>query len=870
MASTMEWVGLTPVPRADVDALGNPPTAANNFVGRAPELTRIISLLLGSARLITLIGPGGIGKTRLAGEAIRRYQRAKNDPVHWVRLARMPRDSSRGSIEEEVAQSVLDGDFSARSTFDALVARFTTAHAGSAPETVLVMDNCEHVLAGAGELIADLLAAVPTLTILATSRAAVGWVDEYAIVVPPLTRLESIALFRQRADLVGQGVIEDGQISMVTSICHHLHHHPLYVRLAAARLLRQPLPMILHELSGKADDKRMWWANGPRVGTDPRHRAVGDVIAWSYDLCDDRERLLLERMSVFVAGYDVNPEEGRDNISEVGVDISAVRSICADDETLDSEDIERTLERLVDQSLVIAHIGTNEVRYSLLESIRLFAQRKLRERSVDDSDENARLAERHLQYYHQRVLDARATWFSPAERALLDWSRAEWDNILTAIEFSLTAHGHAATGLEICSGLIALRAPFHKGSIRITRQWTERSLAAARATSQCPADLEIDALAQLVMLTLCQGQHGAAGHFIEDCIAICLPSNYSGGPWRDTAETDIGLPAPAEFAWGAELMLTHRDPRAIAVLQRARRKYDESGDTGGSATSDLFAAVAAALLGTAQQAFDNAQRIRDRSTKSGALWTKSWAEMVWALALTMHGRPEEALEFVRNALEYQVSSGDQWGALWAVEFRIWSLAHMISDMKHDPDCPTDRLRSLAAEAALLMGGTRTLRARLGIGLGLRLEANELGLFGHETLKAIEAALQVLGREQFNAAVARGTKLRPDHAEVQRLVLGTLQATQSASTQTTNDPPRWASLSAAEREVAILAAAGWTNSSVAARRGSSIKTVDAQVAAILRKLEITARGDIIRQVPQESLEQVHIEAARRPGRQRRNS
>ncbi|MFB8282641.1 helix-turn-helix transcriptional regulator [Nocardia colli] len=836
-----------------------------------PELTRIISLLLGSARLITLIGPGGIGKTRLASETIRRYQKAKNEPVFWVRLARMPRDASRSAIEEEVAQSVLEGDFSARPTFDALVARLTTTTGtGSAPEPVLVLDNCEHVVVGAGELIADLLVSVPTLTILATSRAAIGWVDEYVVVVPPLTRTESIALFRQRADLAGQDITDELQISMVTSICHHLHHHPLYVRLAAARLLRQPLSMILHELSGTADDRRMQWSSGPRVGTDPRHQAVGDVIAWSYNLCDEQERLLLERMSVFVAGYDVNPEERRDDISEIGVDLSAIRSICTDDRALGSDDLEQTLERLVDQSLVIAHIGANEVRYSLLESIRLFMQRKLRERSIDGVDETMLLAERHLHYYHQRVLEARATWFSPAERALLDWARAEWDNILTAIEFSLTAHGHAATGLEICSGLIALRAPFHKGSIRITRQWTERSLAATRTAPVCPADLEIDALAQLVMLTLCQGQHRAAVRFLEDCIAVCLPSNYSGIPWNDTAETDIGLPAPAEFAWGSVLMLIHRDPLAIVVLQRARKKYDESGDAGGSATSELFAAVAAALVGTAEQAFEIAQGIRDRSTASGALWTKSWSDMVWALAQTMHGHPETALEFVRNALAYQVPSGDQWGALWAVEFRIWSLAHMISDMQRDPRSDGDRIRALATEAAQLMGGTRTLRARLGIGIGLRLDVDKMGLFGDETREAIESVQHVLGQEQFRTAVAWGTQLRPDRAEVQRLVLGTLPATKSPSSHLNDDKTPWATLSAAERAVAMLAAAGWTNGSIAARRGNSIKTVEAQVAAVLRKLEITARGDIIRHIPNENLEQVQFEETRRPGRQRRHS
>ncbi|MGO4648190.1 AAA family ATPase [Nocardia sp. 2YAB30] len=838
----------------------------NRFVGREPELARIIALMLGAARLVTLIGPGGIGKTRLAAETIHRYRKVQNVAVHWVRLARMAKGSTRTAIEEEVAQSVLEADFSDRSAFDALVDTFTASEV--AGHTILVMDNCEHVVIGAGQLIADFLAAVPSLTILATSREPIGWADECPVTVPPLTQDESFSLFRQRASLLGRTIADDDERSMVKAICRHVHHHPLFIRLAAGQLLRKPLTMIAGELTGDADDKRMQWRNGPRVGADPRHRAVSDVTAWSYELCSDKERLLLDRMSVFAAGHDINPTEKDDhNRSNVGVELSTIKSVCSDaqqtakDEfaTLDETEIERVLERLVEQSLVISQISASTVRYSLLESIQLFAQKNLRERSGGASGEYNRLAGRHLAYYRRRALEARATWFGPAERKLLDWARAEWDNILTAIEFSLTSPSTVESGLEICCGLIALRVPFFKGSIRETRHWTERSLAAARALPRHSSELEVDALSQLVLVTLCQGQHEEAERLLERCIMISLPEAHKKSDWRHSPEVDLGLPAPAEFAWGVELLLAQRDPQAVAVLDRARRKCDSVGEHGGSAMSEMFAAMTAAFLGTAQEAFDIARSFRDRSATSGALWMKSWGEMVWALTLTKHGNPAEALEFERTALEHQVPTHDQWGALWVIEFKIWSLAQIISGGISQGNTDRTKLRSLATETAHLIGGTRSLRARLGVDIdGLR-------PFGDETRRAISVARRVLGPELYAQAEGRGALLRPEYSEVQRVALGTMSINQSKGSPPSDGNPHWGELSAAEQDVAILAAAGWTNGAIAMRRGNSAKTVEAQVAAVLRKLMVASRVDIVRFVPEDRMETVRIEEGRRPAR-----
>jgi predicted ATPase len=199
------------------------PAATSDFVGRERELEKIATLLLDSARLITLIGVGGIGKTRLATEAVHRYQKARRVPVYWVRLARLSKGSDATAIEDEVAQAIVDADFSGRSAWAALVDTLTRSDAvGRTLQTVLVMDNCEHVLDGTGRLIAELLEEVPGLTVLATSRETIGWVDEQLLPVGSLPQEQALTLFRKRAELTGHAVAED-QLALADSICRHLH-----------------------------------------------------------------------------------------------------------------------------------------------------------------------------------------------------------------------------------------------------------------------------------------------------------------------------------------------------------------------------------------------------------------------------------------------------------------------------------------------------------------------------------------------------------------------------------------------------------------------------------------------------------------------
>lgn len=863
----------------DNDA-GLGPTGSG-FVGRARQLDRVGGLLVGPARLVTLIGPGGIGKTRLADEVALRLQRARRTPVFAVRLARLAKGSDAAVVREAVTAAVLVEGFVGPSAWDGAVRRLSPLDgAGRAVATLLVLDNCEHVLAGVGSVIAELLDAVPGLTILATSREPIGWIDEHLVMVAPLSTQQSLKLFLHRAELAGHRISEPGELELARRICRHMHGHPLFIRLAAARMFYEPLSMILAQLSGESDDRRMRWRHGPRAGSEDRHRGVRDVVLWSYELCDDKQRLLLDRMSVFAPGYDANPEDAGGCITDVGAELEAIEVVCADDVSLQDyecesragsgdpscpavglarTEIRELLERLVKQSLVSIHMATNAVRYFLLESLRLFAAERLAERSTEWLDEPARLARRHRYYYRNKILQPQAEWFGPAEQELLTWTRGAWSNIKRAIDSSISA-AEPVLGLQICVGLLSLRAPFFLGSLPEIRCRIEQTLAATTQASERQAtDLQVAAMAQIAWFDVYQGHPEDAQELLERCVAACDADASREGRWRDRPDIDIGLPAVVEFAWGVELMLVRRDPRAIGVLARAREKFHSIADRGGEAMSGMFEAMAASFYGSAEQAMTIAHNQVERTTAAGALWAGSWAQMMLAAALTKHGDVDRALQLGRDALAYELPVGDHWGTVWVVHIRMWSLARLITDQIKGADTHRSTLVQLATEIAYLAGGVRTQRARLGVLIG------NMGPFADETTAAEQIARDVLGREIYADIENRGAGLCPERFEVQRVALGILpiNAPSLDRPAITAILPHWQTLSKAEQKVAVLAAAGWPNSAIAVRRGTSTRTVDAQISSILQKLMINARDEIIRFVPQDQHGRVVAERSHIP-------
>src|SRR5262249_1074557 len=152
-----------------------------------------------------------------------------------------------------------------------------------------------------------------------------------------------------------------------------------------------------------------------------------------------------------------------------------------------------------------------------------------------------------------------------------------------------------------------------------------------------PTTLELVAMAQLAWLALFQGRPEEAEEFLERCVAACDVDAASREHWRDRPEVDTGLPAVVDYAWGTELMLVRRDPRAIAVLAGAREKFHDMGVGGGEASCEWLEVLATGFFGSAEQAVTIGRRHLERTTAAGVGWERSWAQMALAIALTKHG-----------------------------------------------------------------------------------------------------------------------------------------------------------------------------------------------------------------------------------------
>jgi predicted ATPase/DNA-binding CsgD family transcriptional regulator len=796
-----------------------------------------------------------MGKTRLAADAIREFisEADRNVHAHNVWLARLGAGVDPAEVEQETAREVIGSDFSATAAKDALVehlVRRARQEQGTS-RTVILMDNCEHVLAAVRALVGTLLDTEPTITIVATSRTPIGWLDEHLLEVSPLLPRHALSLFRQRAELVGYPVVGPTQSKLAAEICSHIDCSPLFIQLAAARLRRQPLISLLNGLTGRpTDDARMGWSHGSQIGADERHSGVVDVLTWSFDLCTPKEQLLLERMSVFAAGHDTGQAGGVDKSAEVGAELHAIRAVCSDPDViaekptddhalrLRSEEIESLLEGLADHSLISIHLSATTARYYLLESVRVFASRQLGMRRGASAQE---LSRRHLHYYRDEVTHAARRWFGSAEQEVLTWARAAWDNILTAIEMSTAQYGDAEAGLELCLGLVALRVPFVRGTMRDIRRWTEGCLEASRRTGRA-SELHVTATAVMAWLAVRQGETADAERLMDECIAAQSLSSATYEAWRDHPEDDHGFSPHFELAWGTALFMAKQDPNAIHVLTRARDKFAGSGESGSTMFAGMFAGMAAALLGTKEQAFEIAGRCLDEATQAGAPWAKSWAQLSWAITEIKHGNPAEAAGVLRSALEQQMAVGDQWGMTWSVELRTWALAYLIRQGRPDA---REVYRPRAIEIAHLAGGVKTLRRSLGINIAA------MGTFAVESTKATAIARRILGPADFLAAEARGGQLSPEFCQVQRLALG-------APIDDLAPSFPWNALTPAEEIVAVLAAAGLPTSSIASLRERSGRTIETQLARVFKKLKIADRHEIVAHIPDGRIEELNKE------------
>ena len=378
-----------------------PPTTS--FIGREAELAEVQEALK-AHRLVTLTGVGGVGKTRLATEVAARLADEFPDGVWLFELAAV---TDPAAVPDAVA-AVLGitqqpGMSVASSVASALEGR----------SRLLVFDNCEHVRDAAADLMEAILAASATVKIVATSREGLGVVDEQLWLVPSLNvgaGVDSAAvnLFVERARSVASrfSLSNADEASAVVEICRRLDGIPLAIELAASRMQS----MTVTELRDRLDD-RFRLLVGSRRGLE-RHQTLRHAVQWSYDLLDDTEKTLLARCSVFAGGFDL-------------------AAACAVGGCGDDFAILDLLDALVRKSLLVADRSSGRTRFSMLETIRQFAEEQL-----VAGGEATEVRTAHARYFAGREADIMALWDSPRQREAYDWFTAELANLRTAFRWA--------------------------------------------------------------------------------------------------------------------------------------------------------------------------------------------------------------------------------------------------------------------------------------------------------------------------------------------------------------------------------------------------------------------------------------------------
>ncbi|MET9529222.1 BTAD domain-containing putative transcriptional regulator [Streptomyces sp. NPDC006649] len=402
----------TPAPGSGGRGPGNLRARLTSFVGRESDIDALRGDL-GSARLVTLLGPGGAGKTRLSQEAAEAAAGSWPDGVWLAELA--PVDDP-----ETVPEAVL-GALGARQTVlrgaGAEEIRAADRHADdplarlaehcSRRRMLLLLDNCEHVIGAAATLAEELLARCPELTILATSREPLGVPGEVVRPLEPLSQPSALRLFAERGSAARPGFRIDDDPAAATEICRRLDGLPLAIELAAARL-RMLSP---RQIADRLDNRFRLLTGGART-TLPRQQTLRAVVDWSWDLLDEPERTVLRRLSVFAGGCG----------------LTAVEAVCGAD-ALD------VLGSLVDKSLVVAvPSGEDEMRYRLLETVGEYAAERL-----DEAGDRPDAEHRHLVHYRELARLADPELRGHGQLAAIDLLVREYENVRTALRRAVAA-----------------------------------------------------------------------------------------------------------------------------------------------------------------------------------------------------------------------------------------------------------------------------------------------------------------------------------------------------------------------------------------------------------------------------------------------
>jgi len=673
------------------------PVELTSFIGRRQELDDVRRTLT-SARLLTLTGAGGVGKTKLALRSAREAARQYPHGIWFVELA-----------------PVQDPSLVVQSAFAALglqdrSSRWSTSTLGEFvgdKRALMILDNCEHVLDSAAVLAAALLRACPGLRILATSRQALGITGEVVIDVPTLSlpdepdaplatliRSDAVALFVERAAAVQQGfALNEANAGAVLSICSHLDGIALALELAAVRLKALGLEALDQSLTIRIAAL----GTGDRSAS-PRQQTLDAAIDWSYRLLSETERLLWARLSVFVGGFELD----------------AVVAVCADDR-IPEETIADLVGSLVEKSVVKRRDGARGPRFRLLEPLRQFGRERLRDHGMERD-----LRSRHRDW----VVDLAAVAGAGDARQAESFRRvkAERANVWAAIGFCVEDPAEAESGIAICTDLWVYW--FAQGPVGEVRRVFDQLLANAAAGGLAPRSRARAVLTNAI-LAFIQNEYALAETGFSEAVTI----------GREIADADIvarslTFLASVEWVAGRAAESTVLAEEALALARSMQlpgptlhamvvRAYDFLG------VGDLDAAVS-----MGRDAVQLSERL-------GETWERGIAYQLLAGASLARGDLDDAARSAKESVSLERDLDDRIG-----------MAHTIALF-----AAIEMGRDRPQRTATLLGGSEAIF--------LSIPSSLMEPFREPNRQAAETARLAIGDRAFEAAFALGLAMTRD-------------------------------------------------------------------------------------------------------------
>lgn len=828
----------------------NLPLALSSFIGREREIEQV-KHLLSESRLVTLTGAGGCGKTRLAIQVATDLVESYIGGVWLIELAPLAdpvlvtqATAAALGVREQPGQPMLN------SLADYLRSK----------EVLLLLDNCEHLIGACAQLADALLRACPNLRVLATSREALGLAGETTCTVPSLslpdvrqrsptfadlTRYEAVRLFVDRALAVQSSFkLTALNAAAVAQVCQQLDGIPLAIELAAARVK----VLKTAEIASRLDDRLNLLTTGSRSAL-PRHQTLRAAIDWSYDLLTELERVLLRRLAVFAGGWTLEAAESVCSLPEAD---SIEEAALPPAFRLPRSEILDLLSRLVDKSLVIVDKQGGETRYHMLETIRQYAREKLLE-----LDEVELVQNRHLAFFRHLAekADPDAHTRHEEESTRLNELEREYDNLLAALDWSLTPKGNSAWGLGLAIALAnfwGIRGYFHEG--------LEYLLAALEQNLSEPTKLRARALESAGWLSYMQGDYPSARAVLDESLAVYRelgPATRrrlaSTLVLRGYLESEVGeyVTASGLILQSLDIMRELKDEQGIAGALR---------DLGGCAVragdyAQAFRYLEEALLlfkrnrnahstaivlsGLAEIALRQANYERAITLEQESLTLRRELGDKWGIAVSLSNLAWVSLKqgdlvqtgtLLQESLRLRRGIGDPGGTAWCLE-KLAELALIYGERESSA-----RRSEGFRRAARLFGAAAALRSPIGSVI------DSVDLSEHERQLGIVRGQ--LGVTTFEMAWAEGQAMTLGQAiEYALEPSAPREDMPHPSTPHQVEKHEFGGLTARERQVARLIAQGGSNREIAEELVIGERTVESHVANILSKLGFTARTQI---------------------------